>query len=143
MCQSEIISQHIGRIGRRSFDRRIRLASPFYVEKRGDIARILNEVDKLCDRLHDEFSTITEEDYHFFSSKLAIVINTLKSLRQESLSRPQLASYNERLRQQISELEEIVDDIKIFRVEAPKDKGVQQALSDIGTLDFSKILMSK
>ena len=47
MCQTQVISRHIGRIGRRSFDRRMRIVSPLYVERRGEIARLLNEVDAL------------------------------------------------------------------------------------------------
>ena len=88
MCQTAIISRHIGRIGRRSFDRRMRMASPLYVEKRGEVTRLLNEVDRLSDRLHDEFITITEDDYRMFGSELKIVINTLKASRRESQSRP-------------------------------------------------------
>ena len=90
MCQATVISRHIGRIGRRSFDRRMRMASPLFTEKQGEVARILNDVDKLSDRLHDEFITITEDDYLMFGSELKILISTLKALRRESLSRPEL-----------------------------------------------------
>ena len=58
MCQTQVISNHIGRIGRRSFDRRMRIVSPLYVERRGEIARLLNEVDALSERLHDEFRQV-------------------------------------------------------------------------------------
>ena len=54
MCETQVISRHIGRIGRRSFDRRMRMASPLYVERRGDLTRLLNDVDRLSERLHDE-----------------------------------------------------------------------------------------
>ena len=47
MCQTQVISKHIGRIGRRSFDRRMRIASPLFVERRGELARLLNELDKV------------------------------------------------------------------------------------------------
>ena len=66
MCQTQVISKHIGRIGRKSFDRRMRIASPLFVERRGELARLLNEVDKLSDRLHEEFPTISENDYRLF-----------------------------------------------------------------------------
>ena len=77
MCQTAMISQHIGRIGRRSFDRRIRLASPMYMERRGELARLLNDVDRLSNLLHDEFPTITAEDYRMFGPELKIAISTL------------------------------------------------------------------
>ena len=105
MCQTAMISQHIGRIGRRSFDRRIRLASPMYMERRGELARLLNDVDRLSNLLHDEFPTITAEDYRMFGPELKIAISTLKALRRESIHRRELSPYNERMRQQIADLE--------------------------------------
>jgi len=45
MCQTEVISHRIGLISRRSFDIRIRMASPLFVEKRGEMSRLLNDVD--------------------------------------------------------------------------------------------------
>lgn len=133
-----MISRHIGRIGRRSFDRRMRIASPLYVEKKGEVARLLNEVDRLSDRLHDEFITITEDDYRMFGPELKIVISTLKALRRESQSRPELKAYDNRMREQISDLEELDHDIYVFRVKAPKNKELQEAMSKISKLDLAK-----
>lgn len=137
MCQTAVISRHIGRIGRRSFDRRMRLASPLFTERQGEVARILNEVDQLSDRLHDEFITITEDDYRMFGSELKIVISTLKALRRESQSRPELRRYDERMRLQILDLEELDHDIVEFRIKAPKNKELQEALASIKNIDFS------
>lgn len=138
MCQTTVISRHIGRIGRRSFDRRMRIASPQYVEKRGEVARLLNEVDRLSDRLHDEFITITADDYRMFGPELKIVISTLKALRRESLSRPELKVYDNRMREQISDLEELDHDIYVFRVKAPNNERLQKALDSLKDLDYSK-----
>ena len=139
MCETQIISRHIGRIGRRSFDRRMRIASPMFVEKRGELVRLLNEVDKLSDRLHDEFPTISEEDYRMFGPELKVLISTLRDLRQESLVRKELKPYNDRMRQQIADLEEIDHDIKVFRVDAPKNKELQATMALLSDLDFSKL----
>ena len=138
MCQTQIISRHIGRIGRRSFDRRMRIVSPAFVEKRGELARLLNEVDKLIDRLHDEFPTINEDDYRMFGPELKIVISTLKALRQDSLTRKKLKPYNDRMRQQIADLEELDHDIKAFRVDAPNNKELQATMALLGSLDLSQ-----
>ena len=140
MCQTAMISQHIGRIGRRSFDRRIRLASPMYMERRGELARLLNDVDRLSNLLHDEFPTITAEDYRMFGPELKIAISTLKALRRESLHRRELSPYNERMRQQIADLEELDHDIRTFRVHAPNNENLKQVMDPIGSLDFSQIL---
>lgn len=139
MCQTQVISRHIGRIGRVSFDRRMRIASPLFVEKRGELTRLLNEIDKLCDRLHDEFPTITEDDYRIFGPELKIVISTLKALRQDSLMRKELKAYNDRMRQQIVDLEELDHDIKAFRVNAPKNKELQTTMAMLSGLDFTKL----
>ena len=140
MCQTQVISRHIGRIGRRSFDRRMRIVSPLYVERRGEIARLLNEVDALSERLHDEFPTITEEDYKLFGPELKVVIGTLKSLLKESTSRHELKPYNERMREQISDLEELDHDIRVFRIDAPKNERLQKTLAQIDKADFSWLL---
>ena len=137
MCQTQVISKHIGRIGRKSFDRRMRIASPLFVERRGEMARLLNEVDKLSDRLHDEFPTISEDDYRMFGPELKVLISTLRDLRQESLIRKELKPYNDRMRQQIADLEELDHDIVEFRVKAPKDEALQAAMAEVGKMDFS------
>ena len=139
MCQTQVISRHIGRIGRESFDRRMRIASPLFVEKRGELTRLLNEIDKLSDRLHDEFPTITEDDYRIFGPELKIVISTQKALRHDSLMRKELKAYNDRMRQQITDLEELDHDIKAFRVNAPKNKELQTTMAMLSGLDFTKL----
>ena len=139
MCQTATISKRLGRIGRRSFDRRMRIASPMYVEKQGELNSLLNDVDRLSELLHKEFSTISADDYRLFGTELEIVINTLKHLRKESLLHDNLVSENERMRQQIADLEELNHDIKAFRIDAMQNKNLQQAMSAIGRLDFSKL----
>lgn len=139
MCQTAVISKRLNRIGRVSFDRRLRMASPLYVEKRGELTRLLNDVDRLSELLHSEFTTISAEDYKLFGPELKIVISTLKHLYKESLLHHELASHNERMRQQIADLEELDYDIKAFRVNAPKNKNLQQAMSAVSSLDFSQL----
>ena len=137
MCQTAVISRHIGRIGRRSFDRRMRMASPLFMEKQGELVRLLNDVDRLSDRLHDEFITITEDDYRMFGAELKILISTLKALRHDSHSRPELKPYDNRMREQIVDLEELDHDIYYFRVKAPKNKELQEPMASIKDIDFS------
>lgn len=139
MCQARVISHHIGHIGRRSFDRRMRMASPLFIEKRGEMSRLLNDVDRLSDRLHDEFITITEDDYRMFGSELKILISTLKDLRRDSRLRADLRHYDDRMREQIADLEELDHDIVEFRIKAPKDESLQQTLANLSTVDFSKL----
>ena len=137
MCQTKVISHHIGHIGRRTFDRRMRMASPLFVEKRGEMTRLLNDVDRLSDRLHDEFITITEDDYRMFGSELKILISALKDLRRDSRLRADLRLYDDRMRQQIVDLEELNHDIVEFRIKAPKDEELRKTMASIKDIDFS------
>ena len=137
MCETQVISNRIGRIGRRSFDRRMRIVSPTFVERRGELARLLKEVDNLCELLHADFPNITEEDYRLFGPELRIVISTLKELLRESFRRSELKSYNERMREQIVDLEELDYDIRAFRVKALKNKELQDTMASVGKIDFS------
>ena len=138
MCETTIISQRIGKIGRRSFDRRLRIASPFFEEKRGEMPRLLNEVDQLSELLHSEFPTITADDYHKFARELNIVISTLKSLHKESITLTALKAYNDRLSQQIADLEELDHDIRTFRIAAPKNVALQTTLEKLSNIDLTK-----
>lgn len=143
MCQTSVISHYIGHIGRRSFDRRMRMASPMFVEKRGEMSRLLNEVDRLSERLHDEFATITEEDYRMFGTELKILISTLKDLRRDNRMRPDLRLYDDRMRQQIVDLEELDHDIVEFRIKALKDEELQKAMASIKDIDFSYLFQAE
>lgn len=118
----------------------MRMASPLYIERRGEIVRLLNEVERLSDRLHYEFPTISADDYRMFGSELKILISTLKSLRNESLSHRELMAYNDRMRQQIADLEELDHDIQEFRVKAPQNEQLQRALASVADIDFSYLL---
>ena len=139
MCQTEVISRRIGLISRRAFDIRMRMASPFFVEKRGEVSRLMNDVDGLCNQLHEDFLTITEEDYSLFGTELGILIETLKSLKQDSLSYGKFATQMERFSLQIADLEELEHDIVAFRVKAPKNFSLNETMQMVGRLDFSKL----
>ena len=139
MCHPEIISQEIGRIGHRSFDRRMRMASPMFTEKRGEMTRLLNEVDSLCNQLHETFQTISPEDYAIFGPMLRIVIAKLKALKQESQNQSSFTCHEVRIEQQLSDLEELEHDIKVFRVDAQKNESLKKAMADVAKLDFSKL----
>ena len=139
MCQTEDISHRIGLISRRAFDIRMRMASPFFVEKRGEMSRLLNDVDGLYNQLHEDFLTITEKDYKLFGAELSLLIDTLKSLKQDSLTYEKYATQMERLSHQIADLEELEHDIIAFRVKAPKNPSLNETMQMVGKLDFSKL----
>lgn len=139
MCQTEVISHRIGLISRRSFDIRMRMASPLFVEKRGEMSRLLNDVDGLCSQLHEDFPTITEEDYKMFGAELSLLIDTLKSLKHDSMTYEKYATPMDRLSRQIADLEELEHDIIAFRVKAPLNSLLNETMQMVGGLDFSKL----
>lgn len=143
MCQPAIISRSIRRIGRQTFDRRMQIASPLFVEKKGEINRLLNAVERLSEQLHEDFPTISADEYQMFGGELKILIDTLKALRKESADRAELKQYNERLRLQIADLEELDHDIKAFRVHAVQNPLLKETISRIGALDFSRLKVGK
>lgn len=139
MCQTEVISQRIGLISCRAFNIRMRMASPLFVEKRGEMSRLLNDVDGLYNQLHEDFLTITEENYRMFGAELNLLIDTLKSLKQDSLTYEKYATQLERLSLQIADLEELEHDIIAFRVKAPNNPSLNEAMQMVGRLDFAKL----
>ena len=53
--------------------------------------------------------------------------------------RADLRPYDDRMRQQIVDLEELDHDIVEFRIKAPKDEELQKAMASIKDIDFSKL----
>ncbi len=119
------------------------MASPAFVEKKGEMNSLLNDVDSLCQLLHEGFPTITAEDYKLFAAKLHILITTLKALLQERQAYSFAFDYKERLRQQIEDLEELDHDLKAFKVDAPQNEALKQAMIAVGQLDFTRRIAQK
>lgn len=138
MCQTATISRSIGRLGRSSFDRRMRVVSPLYVEKRGEMTRLCNGLDGLCDLLHGEFPTITKADYEVFGPELKVLIGTLKDLLTDSKRVDPIV--NERLRERVDDLVELDHDIVNFRVRLQEDESLKHTMKEIGKLDFSRFI---
>ena len=138
MCQTAAISRSIGRLGRNTFDRRMRVVSPLYVEKRGEMTRLCNGLEGLCELLHGEFQTITKADYEVFGPELRLLIVTLNGLLMDSERLD--ASDNERLRVHVDDLVELDHDIVNFRVRLQEDESLKQTMKEIGKLDFSRFI---
>ena len=136
MCQTATISRSIGRLGRNTFDRRMRVVSPLYVEKRGEMTRLCNGLKGLCELLHGEFQTITKADYDVFGPELKLLIMTLKELLADSVRLNRTG--NDRLKEHVEDLEELDHDIVNFRVRLQENERFKQTMKEIGKLDFSR-----
>lgn len=136
MCQISVISQSINQIGRKSFDRRTRVVSPLFVERKGELARLCRSLDELCEMLHREFPTITKEDYRLFGPELKLLIDTLNGLLKDS--KKYASQGRECLKEHINDLEELEHDLICFRVNLQNNAEMKQTLDAIGKLDFSR-----
>lgn len=111
-----------------------------FVDRKGDMTRLCKSVADLCGRLHDEFPTITREDYEVFGGELRVLIDTLNDLYRDSLLRTELEESNELLKEQIDDLMEVNHDIVNFRVRLQEDEEVKRTMEAIGSLDFNRFL---
>lgn len=110
-----------------------------FTEKYEEMTCLMNEVDSLCNQLHEAFQTISPEDYAIFGPMLRIVIAKLKALMQESQNQSSFTCHEVRIEQQLSDLEELEHDIKVFRVDAQKNESLKKAMENVAKLDFSKL----
>lgn len=81
--------------------------------------------NKMTSHLEIEVSVLQALSYCLYE----IMDNALRDLRQECLVRKELKPYNDRMRLQIADLEELDHDIKVFRVDAPKNKELQATMA--------------
>ena len=61
----------------------------------------------------------------------------------DSRLRAELRPYDDRMRQQIVDLEELDYDIVEFRIKALKDEELQKAMASIKDIDFSYLFQSE
>lgn len=122
MCQTMCISESIVSLSKRSFTRRLRIASSRMAAEKGMLARLNNQLDELYELLYDNFTSMTASDYKLFAPQLIVLIDTLKSLHKDYLHssyKIPLSDSINRLLDNISAIEEIKQDIQYFKVNLP------------------------
>lgn len=141
MCQTEIISQSITRLSKRTFARRLDVLSPQVIEHKGTLTRLNNELDDLYDLLYDSYAEMTEAEYHTLSPYLSILISTLKDLctaYKRTNYYKTIAESVERLRMNIVAIEEIEHDIRYFKIALPKNPRYHEIVSKTKCLSPGK-----
>lgn len=122
MCQTMCISESIVSLSKRSFTRRLRIASSRMAAEKGMLARLNNQLDELYELLYDNFTSMSVSDYKQFAQQLTVLIETLKSLHRDYLHstyKEVLCDSINRLQGNISAIEEIKHDILHFKVNLP------------------------
>lgn len=131
MCQTALISQNIVRLGTRSYRHRLEALVPN--EYRVSSLRKLNhDLDSFYEFLYSQCNSVTEADYEVFGEQLNSMLATLKLLWQTCKRMPKasgLGNQVEKLKMNYFALYELNEDIKNYRIKAPKDKEWSSLLS--------------
>lgn len=122
MCQTMLISNSIVSLSKRSFARRLRIASYRVAVEKSALTRLNNQLDELYELLYDNYSSMTASDYDSFKDNLSILLSTLKDLyrdyRRSSFRNP-LAESIDSLQSNIAALEEMDSDIRNYKIRLP------------------------
>ena len=132
MCQTAVISENIVRLGTRTYRHSLEVLAPneYHV---GQLRRLNHDLDAFYEFLYSQCNTITERDYNTFGKQLTSMIGTLKSLYTSCKQIPKeygIGTEAEKLKRNYSALYELNDDIRKYRIKAPKDAEWTALLSD-------------
>ena len=127
MCQTEVISNTVGRIGRRSYTHRMEVARPNSYGV-AQLARLNRELDDLYDLIYKDWRSISEADYAVFGRQLVILVKTVKQLYDDcrkSTNNERMKSEVEKLGMNYSALYELNSDIVNFCIKMPKNAEIK------------------
>lgn len=131
MCQTALISQNIVRLGTRSYRHRLEALAPNEYRV-GPLRKLNRDLDSFYEFLYAQCNSVTEADYKVFGEQLCSMLATLKMLWQSCKRMPKscgISDEAEKLKMNYSALYELNEDIKNYRIKAPKDKELSALLS--------------
>ena len=131
MCQTALISQNIVRLGTRSYRHRLEALAPNEYRV-GSLRKLNRDLDSFYDFLYAQCNSGTEADYKVFGEQLCSMLATLKMLWQSCKKMPKscgISEEAEKLRMNYSALYELNEDIRTYRIKAPKDEEWSALLS--------------
>lgn len=137
MCQAEIISHNVSRLGKRTYSHRLEISSPneYHLSQ---LVRLNHELDNLYELIYDGWREITEEDYRIFGEKFSIMLQTLKQLYNACRKLPRERGFREetkRLGMNYSALYELHSDIVNFCIKMPKNQEIKQLMNRLAGID--------
>ena len=126
MCQTAFISQNIVRLGTRSYKHSLEAMVPEEYSV-GQLRRLNRDLDTFYEYLYSQCNDVTESEYKVFEKQLDSMLTTLRALYMSCKKMPSecgVADETEKLRMN--------NDIKNYRINAPRDTEWTALLSDAG-----------
>lgn len=137
MCQTEVISNTVVRLGRRSYTHRMEVARPNGYGT-AQLARLNRELDALYELIYEDWRSITERDYAIFGGQLVILVKTVKQLYDECrrmLDNKSMKDEVEKLGMNYSALYELNSDIVNFCIKMPQNQEMKQLMKRLTEVD--------
>ncbi|WP_455625145.1 hypothetical protein [Parabacteroides sp.] len=109
----------------------MKVLSPQLRGDNGMLTKLNKDLDDLYELLYENYPSITEDDYKQFGSYLGVLIETLKGLHSayhKSVFHARLKDNNDRLRMNISAIEEIDHDIRCFKIKLRSNPRYEEVL---------------
>ena len=146
MCQTAFISQNIVRLGTRSYKHSLEAMVPEEYSV-GQLRRLNRDLDTFYEYLYSQCNDVTESEYDekpfeateseykVFEKQLDSMLTTLRALYMSCKKMPSecgVADETEKLRMNYVALYELNNDIKNYRINAPRDTEWTALLSDAG-----------
>ena len=141
MCQTNLITNRVILLSRRSFNHRIEAVSPKGY-RYSQLQKLNKDLDRLYETIYDDWTTITEDDYKVFGGQLVILIQTIKQLYDTCRKCPKemgISNETKKLGLNYSALYELNSDIVNFRIKLPKNQKMKTVLKEISKLDRSNV----
>lgn len=124
MCRTSVISNRIVRLGTRSFRQRIEAAAGEGY-RRAQLTTLNRDIESFCELLHDDFNSITADDYRIFGPQLDLLLDSIDELHSACKGMPSDFGFSietKRLETNKSTLHELKYDIENFRLDSKTAK---------------------
>jgi len=137
MCQTEMISNTVLRLGRKSYTQRMEVARPnaYGVAK---LARLNRELADLYELIYEDWRNISELDYAVFGGQFVILVKTVKQLYDDCRKLADNAKMKkevEKLGLNYSALYELNSDIVNFCIKMPKNQEMKHLMQRLSEID--------
>jgi len=137
MCQTEVISNTVVRLGRRSYTHRMEVARPNAYGV-AQLARLNRELDDLYELIYEDWRNISEVDYAVFGGQFVILVKTVKQLYDDCrrlADNAKMKNEVEKLGMNYSALYELNSDIVNFCIKMPKNQEMKQLMQRLSEID--------